>query len=501
MAWGVPKIGALTTVASGNVALAEPAGIAQGDVMVACIAARGNAAFTVPSGDWTVVASAQNSGNTSTTTSTAIASGVMAYCVRGGSAPALTFTRTAGDLALGRIIAYSGGHSAPYDTGSANTLGANSATVTTGTFNTAGAGELIVAMCAGADNVSFSAFDAATDPTTASGATDTTTAPTNGTWIERADGGSNTGADGSLAIADAIRQTAGATGTIQATASASSRHVMIAGAFKLPPNAYTLTCDPGAYTIAGTAAGLLQGYLVTGDPGAYVIAGTAATLSKGYTLTAASGSYTISGTPAGLLKTSILVGAPGSYSVSGTAAGLFFGRYLAAASGSYSVAGTDATLTYTPASGGYTLTCDPGAFSVSGTSAGLFQGYKVLCDPGSVTISGTAASLLSARRLDAGVGSYALTGTAASLLCGRLLTAGVGSFVLSGTDGSFRVTRYLTAGSGSFGISGTAVTFDYSGLVGTVAVAEAQVTMVTLSDALASSVSTGVAPVTQINGT
>jgi hypothetical protein len=231
MAWGVPKIGALATpVTSGDLTLAEPAGIAAGDLMVACIAYRSNAAFTVP-GDWNLVATQQSSGDTDATNG--IASGLMMWCVRGGSAPTLTFTRTAGDMATGRIIAYAGGHaSTPFDTGTANTLGAASATVTTGTLTTAEAGELIVAMVSYGDNLAVSAFDA-TDPGTASGAIDTTTTPTDGTWIERADDGTNTGADGGLGIADAVRATAGATGTIQATVTASARHVMIAAAFKL----------------------------------------------------------------------------------------------------------------------------------------------------------------------------------------------------------------------------------------------------------------------------
>jgi hypothetical protein len=249
MAWSVPKIGALATpVTSGNLTLAEPAGIATGDLMVACIAYRSTAAFTVP-GDWNLVATQQSSGDTDATNG--IASGLMMWCVRGGSAPTLTFNRTAGDMATGRIIAYEGAAASPFDTGTANTLGAASATVTTGTFSTAEAGELIVAMVSYGDNLAVSAFDA-TDPSTASGATDTTTAPTAGTWIERADNGTNTGADGGLGIADAIRATAGATGTIQATVTASARHVMIAAAFKANNN-ITASTDVGAATAAGLA--------------------------------------------------------------------------------------------------------------------------------------------------------------------------------------------------------------------------------------------------------
>lgn len=230
MAWGIPRIGSLVEQNGGNITLTEPAGASQGDLLIACIAYRSNVAFTVP-GDWNLVATQQSSGDIDA--SAGIASGLMMWTIRGASAPTLTFNRTLGNVALGRIIAYSGAQASPYDTGSANTAASSSATVTTGTITTATAGELIVAMTSAGDQYNASAFDAATDPTTASGATDTTTAPTNGTWIERADNSTATGADGGLAIADAIRQNAGATGTIQAGLTNVGRHVMIAAAFKL----------------------------------------------------------------------------------------------------------------------------------------------------------------------------------------------------------------------------------------------------------------------------
>lgn len=248
MAWSAPKIGALAEVASGNLTLAEPDGILQGDLMIACIGYRSNAAFTVP-GDWNLVATQQSSGDTDATNG--IASGVMMWAVRGASAPTLTFNRTAGNVAQGRIFGYSGNQrTSPFDTGSANTLAVASATVTTGTITTALANELIVAMTSAGDTLTASAFDAATDPTTASGATDTTTVPTAGTWIERTDDSTGTGADHGLAIADAIRAAAGATGTIQATISASARHVMIVAAFKidLAPTVSPNTADATAFS-------------------------------------------------------------------------------------------------------------------------------------------------------------------------------------------------------------------------------------------------------------
>ena len=283
-AWGAPKIGSLVkqagAVGAGDITLVEPAGIAQGDLMVACIGYRGSESFSLPSG-WALVATQQSSGDVDATNG--IASGVMAYIVRGASAPNLIFPRTitvANSVAQGRIIAYSGGSATPYDTGSANTLAAAAFVVTTASITTAEAGELLVAMVSVGDNDTTSAFDAATDPTTASGATDTTTAPTAGTWIERSDDITTTGADNGLAIADAIRAAAGITGTIQATVADDSRNVMIAGAFKLTPPTTTLGdgINPSNATIGpGGAVTDLDAFTLVANAGTDTV--TAATVT------------------------------------------------------------------------------------------------------------------------------------------------------------------------------------------------------------------------------
>lgn len=228
--WSVPKISLVALDATGDFTMTEPASSAAGDLMIACIGWRGNAAVTLDA-SWTLVATQQNSGDTDATNG--IASGAMYWIVRGSSAPVLTGTRTAGDVLQARVISYTGASPTPFDTGSANTLAVASQTNTTGTITTAQAGELLVALSSAGDNLTHSAFDAATAPSTESGASDTTTAPTNGTWIQRTENGNGTGADHGLATADAIMTTAGATGTIQTTVSGVGQHVLIVGAFKL----------------------------------------------------------------------------------------------------------------------------------------------------------------------------------------------------------------------------------------------------------------------------
>lgn len=228
--WAIVGVTNTGAIGSGNVTLTEPAGAAAGDLLVAMIGYRDSAPFTLPSG-WALVAAQQSSGDLNTTDG--VGSAVMAYIVRGASAPDLTFTRSGGNIAIGALGAYRGNHASPYDTGSANTLAVSSFTATTGGITTSGSNELIVAMLGMADagGAGASAFDA-TDPGAASGAVDTTTAPAVGAWTMRHTSHSTVGADGGVAFADAVRATAGATGTIQSTYSLTGRHAMVAAAFK-----------------------------------------------------------------------------------------------------------------------------------------------------------------------------------------------------------------------------------------------------------------------------
>lgn len=228
--WSIVGVTNTAAVGSGNVTLTEPAGVVAGDLLVAMIGYRDSVPFTLPAG-WGLVATQQSSGDLFTTDG--IGSAVMAYIVRGSAPPPLTFTRGGGNIAIGALGAYRGNHASPYDAGSANTLAASSFTASTGGVTTSVGGELIVAMLGMADagGAGASAFDA-TDPGAASGAVDTTTAPAAGAWTMRHTSHSTVGVDGGVAFADAVRATAGATGTIQCTYSLTGRHAMVAAAFK-----------------------------------------------------------------------------------------------------------------------------------------------------------------------------------------------------------------------------------------------------------------------------
>jgi hypothetical protein len=279
MAWDLIGVSTYAEVTSGNLTLNAPAGIAEGDLLVACIAYRSNVAFTLPA-NWNLVATQQSSGDTDATQG--IASGVMAWIIRGASNPSFVFTRTGGDVAQGTILAYRGHALSPYDTGGAATRG-TIGEPTLAAISTAQAGELLVAMVSSGDNSSMSKFDA-TDPSTASDGTDTSTDPTEGTWIERFDRGSNSGADTGLAVADAVKAGSGSTGTLSADASATTRSVFIVGAFK-QQFSYSMTMAGGG--LAGGSAGLVGGFVAAGSGGG--ISGGVAGMAKGASIAASGG--------------------------------------------------------------------------------------------------------------------------------------------------------------------------------------------------------------------
>jgi hypothetical protein len=235
MPWSFVGAGTVVEVTATSHTLTLPAGTQSGDLLVAVISSRiaSTTSITLPSG-WTLVTE-QKTNNVVAGASTGIASAMMAYIVRGASAPALGFTHpTAPSVAQGQIVAYRGcAQVSPLDVVGGGTTATAITAVSVAGMTTTAANDLIVMGVAGGRNAAWSAFDAVTDPGTQSGATDTTTAPTAGTWLERADTQTTTGADTSLGIADAIKATAGATGNLTVTASLSGGQAVVAGAFKL----------------------------------------------------------------------------------------------------------------------------------------------------------------------------------------------------------------------------------------------------------------------------
>src|SRR5262245_47276614 len=107
MAWTIVGVSSVVETTTTTLTLTEPAGVADGDLLVACIACRTTATIgpSIPS-NWNTQAGQVN--NSTATNTSALASGFLTYQVRNG-APALTWTLPAGiSVAIGRIVAYRG---------------------------------------------------------------------------------------------------------------------------------------------------------------------------------------------------------------------------------------------------------------------------------------------------------------------------------------------------------------------------------------------------------
>lgn len=204
-----------------------------GDLLIANIAYRDSVPFTVPAG-WSLVAQ-ESQGNTSATNTTAIASGIMAYIVRGEENPDLTFTRTGGSVAQGRVQAFRGVDPAnPFIGGVSATMAANGTIVqTTAGLTTARDNALIVIGACNAVNGSSVAADmkALDDPQTG--------------WTERCDDSTAVSPTTQQAFGDAIKAAAGDTGILQWRNSATTRAVIIAAAFNPMPEPVTSSQGAG----------------------------------------------------------------------------------------------------------------------------------------------------------------------------------------------------------------------------------------------------------------
>ncbi len=137
-----------------------------------------------------------------------------------------------------------------------------------------------------------------------------------------------------------------------------------------PAGAYTLTCDAGAYVLAGKDATLLKTRVVTADAGAYVVDGKDAGVLVGHRVTADAGSYAVAGKDATLLR----------------------GRVVTADPGAYTVAGQDAALNYVPVGSTYTLTAEAGSYALAGKDASLLRGRVVAADAGAYSVAGQDAT-------------------------------------------------------------------------------------------------------------
>ncbi len=237
MAWTIVGVANQVEVTAAPHALVTTgiSGLQQGDLLVACLSSRiaSTTSVTLPTGgEWTLVGETKH--NNTATNTTAAASGLMAYSIRGAADPNLTFNHPiAPSVAIGRIVAYRGADTGATVRGITAFSGASLST-TAPNWNASAvvattSADLFVAAVAGGQEATWSAFSSSVGITGLSGATDTTTAPVLNTWTERADANTTTGADTSLAILDAL---GGFVINVTATASLQAIQVLTIGVFR-----------------------------------------------------------------------------------------------------------------------------------------------------------------------------------------------------------------------------------------------------------------------------
>ena len=215
----------------------------------------------------------------------------------------------------------------------------------------------------------------------------------------------------------------------------------------------TLACNSGAYTIVGAVAH--NNYISTIAAGAYTVTGTAAGVVYGHPITAVSGSYTITGVA---IQTRRITAAPAAYQVQGQAVTLVYNsRILSIGSGSYSVTGSTSTKIESA------KIYDRGAYDLTGTDAGLSRSsFPILTAvSGSYTLSGQAVVLVSTVPIT--TGDYRLTGTVASLKKGRSLLSNQGTYTIAaGPQVLLKATRRIVLNTGSYSTTGADVTLTRS---------------------------------------
>lgn len=188
------------------------------------------------------------------------------------------------------------------------------------------------------------------------------------------------------------------------------------------PTAYSLDCQPGSYTVTGTAASPVAARALSASPGSYAVTGSSARPVAARLINASPGTYAITGTAALPVADRLLSASPGSYTLTGVAVG-----FTAATAGSF------------------VLAAEPGSYAVTGVAASPVATRVFNASPGAYSITGSATGVVAGRAINASPGSYVLTGSAALPVASRLLSATPGSYTLSGAAVTFTLTSLSDA--------------------------------------------------------
>jgi hypothetical protein len=225
-------------------------------------------------------------------------------------------------------------------------------------------------------------------------------------------------------------------------------------------NAYSLSCDPGAYTVTGSNAtltatvatltvqirdsvyGLIRQEVYT--PGTLATSTIALTTPERDNVTSWPPFIRLIKANSQIDVAEVWFDAPPS-------AG---SPTLSTDIGTYAVTGSDATLVV-----GRVLSTDAGSHTVTGSDVTFVRGFGLSVDAGSYAVTGSDATLSQpARALEAAAGSYAVTGADATFARGFSLSADAGSYTSTGADASFRRGYAVTGDAGAYAVTGSDAT-------------------------------------------
>jgi len=116
------------------------------------------------------------------------------------------------------------------------------------------------------------------------------------------------------------------------------------------PTSYTLSADPGTYSLAGQSTSLLANRSLTADPSTYSLTGRPADLLAARRVAADAAAFMLAGQGAGLLASRVLTGGSASYTAAGQDATILAARRISGGVGSYTITGQNATLVATTVS-------------------------------------------------------------------------------------------------------------------------------------------------------
>lgn len=214
-------------------------------------------------------------------------------------------------------------------------------------------------------------------------------------------------------------------------------------------SAYTLTADPGSYTVTGSNAGLKWGHKVGAGTSSYAVTGSVAGLKRGYKVGAASASYAIAGQAATVKWDRKLAAAVDAYTLTGSTANMYKGRTMAADSGAYSVAGFATTLRKTSR-----MSAEAGGYTLVGSNATLGKTQLMPAGSGSYALVGSPATFRSGFKVVGDVGAYGLAGSPKTLRKGYSLSIETGTYTFSYQSVDLRYSTRLSAQSGSYETEG-----------------------------------------------